>query len=192
MEWILWNPKNQTALVVIPEEVEVLIPLIRAKGHQNNTVHLVTYMAPFTKDMVHFSNLSYYTLPPLPSGHRVPEWLSMELGIFAGRMYANFSECTAFKNYLASSDGAGFSTNPADFLLDWLTLRRKGQDVLQTPVGYVCQGRQLREDHFFFVTSPDDLGNTSARSLKEARLAADSDSDDGDSEMEWSTEEEEL
>ncbi len=157
MEWILWSPKSQTALIVIPEETELLIPIMRAKS----AVHLITYAAPFTKDMEHFNNLSYYVLPPLPSGHRVPQWLSIQLGMFAGRLYADFSECAALAKYLEHSANLVRWVNPARFLLEWLVLRRKGQDVMHTPVGYVCQGRSLREDHPFFVSRQARLGDSS-------------------------------
>ncbi|GAB1319238.1 ubiquitinyl hydrolase 1 [Madurella fahalii] len=153
VEWLLWNPTQQTALIVVPEEVELLIPLIRNKASsgQQSAVHLVTYMAPLSREMMHFNDLSFYALPPLPKGHQVPEWLSLELGIFAGKTYANYAECTALKRYMELPDVAAFSTNPAGFLLEWLALRRKGQDVTHTPVGYVCQGQRLREDHHFFA-----------------------------------------
>jgi hypothetical protein len=32
-----------------------------------------------------------------------------------------------------------FTTDPINFLLDWLTLCRKGQDIMRTPMGYICQ-----------------------------------------------------
>ncbi|KAI4858954.1 hypothetical protein F4820DRAFT_441213 [Hypoxylon rubiginosum] len=43
----------------------------------------------------------------------------------------------------ASADDA------VSFLLEWLTLLRKTQDILQTPMGYICTGRTPGEDHPF-------------------------------------------
>lgn len=87
--WVLWSETSQTALVIIPEEAEIIIPLIRAaKG----SVYLLTYASPVTKKMLQFNNLDYYTLPPLPDGWRAPSWLKIEFGIFAGRLYFEFDE----------------------------------------------------------------------------------------------------
>ncbi|KAK6601216.1 hypothetical protein H4I96_06557 [Botrytis cinerea] len=47
IEWILWNPSNETALIVIPEEVELLIPVIRTA--KEPMVYLIAYAAPITK-----------------------------------------------------------------------------------------------------------------------------------------------
>jgi hypothetical protein len=37
-----------------------------------------------------------------------------------------------------------------NFLHEWLELRAKGQDFAQTPMGYVCSGKVLTEEHPFF------------------------------------------
>ncbi|KAF4631564.1 hypothetical protein G7Y89_g6567 [Cudoniella acicularis] len=162
VEWVLWNPSNGTALIIISEEAELLIPIIRAA--RKPMVHLITYAAPVTKNMLHFNGLSYYVLPRLPGGYRAPDWFSIELGIFAGRLYINFPECAPLTKYLHLVDKTGteapqsniehvgiFTKNPVDFLLEWLTVCRKGQDIMHTPMGYICQGRPLHENHPFFV-----------------------------------------
>jgi hypothetical protein len=146
--------------VVISEEVELLIPILRSQKRPR--VYLITYAASITKNMLHFSDLSYYVLPRLPDGYVAPEWLSIELGIFAGRLYMNFAECSPLIKYLQLVDktaqsGNGqqvklFTQNPIGFLLEWLAIRRKGQDVMHTPIGYICQGRPLHENHPFFVS----------------------------------------
>jgi hypothetical protein len=59
----LWNPSSETALVVISEEVELLISIIRAA--KKLKVHLITSAAPVTKKMQYFNGLSYYVLPAL-------------------------------------------------------------------------------------------------------------------------------
>lgn len=42
VEWILWSPSTLTALLIVPEEAELLIPVIRRAGQSAN-VHLITY-----------------------------------------------------------------------------------------------------------------------------------------------------
>ncbi|KAB8287403.1 hypothetical protein EYC80_010107 [Monilinia laxa] len=163
VEWILWSPSNETALIVISEEVELLIPMIRTASKP--MVHLITYAAPVTKSMQHFNGLSYYVLPNLPNGYKTPEWLSIELGIFAGRLYINFTEYASLSDYLQLSheitssppldyagDASIFTNNPIEFLSEWLTLRRKGQEIMHTPMGYICQARSLHENLSFFTS----------------------------------------
>jgi hypothetical protein len=176
VEWVLWSPSNETALIVISEEVELLIPIIRAATEPK--VHLMTYAAPVTKTMLHFNGLRYYVLPRLPVNYTVPDWLSIELGIFAGRLYFNFSEVGPLARYLRLAEktntepvhsskehGAVFTKNPIDFLLEWLPFRRMGQDILHTPMGYICQGRPLHENHPFFVARISDAGEARISSV---------------------------
>lgn len=81
--------------------------------------------------MQHFNGLSYYILPPLPIGHTIPEWFSIELGIFAGRLTFNFPECAPLIKYLQLENGIDtetperdgehantFTTDSINFLLD--------------------------------------------------------------------------
>lgn len=196
VEWILWNPSNETALIIISEEAELLIPIIRAEKQPN--VHLIAYAAPVTKAMVHFNNLSYYVLPRLPPGSVVPDWFSIELGIFAGRLYVDFAECEPLKNYLELKermDGAAppksseqtsiFTKDPVGFLLEWLTLRRKGQDIMHTPMGYICHGRPLYESHAFFKTQRRDVEEGITPFLSTGGTGGNSgDSEDVDSDFE--------
>ncbi|KAL9104009.1 MAG: hypothetical protein Q9163_000987 [Psora crenata] len=96
--WILWSVATETALVIIPEEAELLIPLVmKVKKPQT---HLLTYAAPVTRKMLHFNNLKYYTMPALPAGWEPPRWLTIELGIFAGRLYFDFDEYSDLLAYL--------------------------------------------------------------------------------------------
>jgi len=43
----------------------------------------------------------------VPTGWKPPTWLSIELGIFAGRLYFYFEEYTDLRRYLSSGDDAG-------------------------------------------------------------------------------------
>ncbi|KAK3353831.1 hypothetical protein B0T25DRAFT_632188 [Lasiosphaeria hispida] len=152
VEWILLNPTSQIALIVVPEEAELLIPMLRetTSSKRGALTHLITYVLPLSRDMSNFDGL-LHSLPPLPAGHQVSGRLWMELDIFAGRLYAGFDKCTNLRRYMESPDGAAMSANPAGFLLEWLALRHKGQDITHTPMAYVCQGWPLREDHHLFA-----------------------------------------
>jgi hypothetical protein len=126
--------------------------------------------------MLHFNNLMYYSLPRLPKNWKPPAWLTIELGILAGRFYFEFAEYAALANYLGlvemdlgdfsstttnadgikNEEGKGratrsFTEKPLSFLQEWLAVRRKGQDFVHTPMGYVCQGGRLKPSHPFFV-----------------------------------------
>ena len=159
VEWILWNPSNETGLIIVSEEAEILIPIIRAVRRPK--VHLITYAAPVTKSMMHFNSLAYYVLPQMPSDYKMSEWLSVELGIFAGRLYAAFPDCSFVEQYLqmgknekTASEGNNERgktpvKDPANFLLHWLTICRKGQEIIHTPMGYISQGRSLHRNHTF-------------------------------------------
>ena len=140
-------------------------------------VHLITYAVPVTKNMLHFNELSYYVLRRLPDSYIAPDWLSIELEIFAGRLYINFSEFAPLTNYIQLADMTcthspqrrtehvgNFTKNPVDFLLEWLTACRKWQDIMHTPMGYICQGRPLYESRPFFAarsTGDKEVGGSS-------------------------------
>lgn len=167
-------------MVIIPEEAELVLPIVRASGaSQTNhpaAAHLIAYAAPVAKTMLVFNNLAYYSIPTLPVDHVIPDWFRVELGVLAGRLYADADECESLARFLHRSISSGtagsddddpeeeeedglqpyetvrhtesdsFAESPAVFLLEWLSTRRGGQEVLHTPVGYVCTGRALREE----------------------------------------------
>ncbi len=173
VEWILWSPSTQTALVIIPEEAELLIPRLRLSANKPS-VYLVAYAAPVTKAMACFNSLQYYSLPRLPTEHIFPEWFRIEIGILAGRLYIDLVEWDPVARYLrspsevddshAESDArprladamspVSFSDDNVSFLLEWLTLRRKTHDILHTPVGYICTGRTLENGHPLWQHTP--------------------------------------
>ena len=172
---------SQSAIVVIPEEAELLIPIVRTASSPA-IVNLLTYAAPLTRKMLHFNDMKFYTIPPLSDGTwTAPTWLTVELGLLAGRLYFDFSEyealCKLFNveelpleaDPRADSTRTENSTDsqaakivqersrvlgskPLTFLQDWLATTRKGQDFLHTPMGFVCQGNQLKADHPFFAS----------------------------------------
>lgn len=164
VEWILWSALTETALVIIPEEAELLIPIIRRAG-RTCLVHLMTYAPPVTKSTLrNFNGLDYYNMPPLPDDYQFPKWFTIELGIFAGRLYVSHEECALVAQYLKMSESAEdqldgpaeeeetFARNPVTFMSEWLAHRRQS-DIQQTPMGYILRGRieALGPDHAFFT-----------------------------------------
>lgn len=150
-----------------------MVPVLRAIP--TLFVHLIIYAAPATKRMLHFNRLDYYALPNLPVDWAPPSWLPSELGILAERLYFDFSEYNLPLDSFnlkpesqpghESGDGSNTTTSSAEktrarkflrVLHEWLALRRQGQDISHTPMGYVCQGWKLRSDHPFFSTKIDD------------------------------------
>lgn len=169
---------TQIALVIVPEEAELLLPIMRTC--MPPSTHLILYAAPWTKTMLHFNNLLYYSLPELPDGWAPPDWLPFELGILAGRLYFTFSEYEDIINRLYSPSGNTSEDNESadlwaeaknrlNFLQEWLAVRRQGEDVTETPMGYVCQDWPLPGNHPFFTSrkiKTDDVDDLGLQSLR--------------------------
>lgn len=149
--------------------MEVLLPILQETP--NSPTHLLTYAAPVTRTMMPFNDLKYYALPDMDDNWKPPKWLTMELGILAGRVYFKFSEYDDICQYFGvsgtedqeeeqtteqnslSENNSMFSNKPLSFLQQWLSLRRKGQDFTHTPMGYVCQSKILTSAHPFFSSA---------------------------------------
>lgn len=182
--------------MIIPEEVEHVIALIR--DSKETFTNLITYAAPVTRKMLHFNNLGYYAIPAMPAGWEPPAWLTIELGIIAGRLYFAFKEYGDLRKYLgfeekvakpkerledsvhstelqetdrgaddtaeeeeiiaSTREELSFTPKPLAFIQDWLAVRRKGQDFKHTPMGYMCQDKQLSADHPFYTCVKNDGG----------------------------------
>lgn len=177
VNWILWSIVSEAALIVIPEEAEHLLRLVRQSA--SSPTHVLTYSAPVTRKMLHFNDLKYYAVPTLPSDWEAPLWLRTELGIYSGRLYFEYSEYHSILGFLGIQEkvdevalqedcveeepemhiaelrieqkARAFSRKPLAFLKEWLAVRRKGQDFMHTPMGFICQGKQLLESHPFFL-----------------------------------------
>lgn len=44
----------------------------------------------------------------------------------------------------------GLSPKPFTFTQDYLSVRRRGQEISHTPMGFLCMGKPLHENHAFF------------------------------------------
>ncbi|KAI1771547.1 hypothetical protein F4818DRAFT_454673 [Hypoxylon cercidicola] len=94
VQWILYTKSPETAIIVTPEEAELLINIIRDTEREQGAspTFLITYAAPVTRRMMHFNSLKFYSLPSLPKEWQPSKWLITELGYFAGRLYFDWSE----------------------------------------------------------------------------------------------------
>ncbi|KAK2040736.1 hypothetical protein LZ31DRAFT_603645 [Colletotrichum somersetense] len=178
VSWLLWSQVTDVALIVVPEEAEALLPIMRDATFTGAT-NLIVYSAPVTRKMVHFSDLKYYSVPTLPTEWRAPAWLKIELGLYAGRLYFEWTEYDQLCDFLgidqslplleyleeegsesdstdnqhgsgARSAATGLTNRPLSFVQEWLASRRRGQDFLSTPMGFIAQGKMLQENHPFF------------------------------------------
>ena len=124
--------------------------------------------------MLAFNDLNYYALPSLAKDWKPPQWLILELGILAGRLYFQFEEYADICRYFGlqtvdvrqgqitqetshTRQSRIFSGKPLSFLQKWLSVRRKGQDFTHTPMGYVCQSKTLTADHPFFGATENQI-----------------------------------
>ncbi|KAF9883007.1 hypothetical protein FE257_004347 [Aspergillus nanangensis] len=164
VHWVLFSTLSDSFLVVVPEEAEMLISLIRERPPPN--IHLMTYVAAVTKRMLSSDSLNFYLLPRVSANWSPPSWLSLELGFLAGRLYFQYNEYRDILDCLGHTNGTdnprdrrapslapSAATSPLGFLLEWLAIRRQGQDVSNTPMGYVCRGWDLHAEHAFFQTA---------------------------------------
>ena len=196
-------------MVIIPEEAELAISILRdlQDCHKASPTHLLSYSAPITRRMLHFNYLNYYGFPAMAREWKAPTWLTIELGIFAGRLYFYYEEYEELLDFLglreasnvfsperetftaAPPEGDGVDEKLDDpgteapqvdeateatkrpptlslsFLQEWLAIRRKGQDFMHTPMGYVCQGKPLKANHPFFAKTDATGSPTAAEHL---------------------------
>jgi len=104
VNWVLWSHVSEAAIIVIPEEAELLIPILRQA--KSGEAVLITYSAPVTRKMLHFNRLQFYSIPVLPANWVAPQWLTTELGIFAGRLYFEWHDYKAIRQFLGMSEDA--------------------------------------------------------------------------------------
>ncbi|CAG8973686.1 hypothetical protein HYALB_00002252 [Hymenoscyphus albidus] len=219
VNWVLWSPINEIAMVIIPEEAERLLPLLREINPA--PTHLLTYAAPVTRKMMIFNDMTYYSVPAMPEGWKAPMWLKIELGIFAGRLYFQYSDYEELCKYLGAHERAQemdddddsllleqpdtcaddpegeyieraepvkkenepktFTKKPLVFMQEWLAIRRKGQDFTHTPMGQLCQGKALKEDHpFFSMPEAPKKKDALPRGFQATRIADEEEDDDVD------------
>ncbi|KAF3286586.1 hypothetical protein TWF970_008438 [Orbilia oligospora] len=120
----------------------------------------------------------FFTIPPISEDWSPPTKLSIELGIVAGRLYFTYEHSNAIKEYLNLDDEEAnqeksqakamvLAFRPLEFLREWLMLKRKGQDFLHTPMGYLCQSKVLSQTLAFFKEDVSRLENLTENSKPE-------------------------
>jgi hypothetical protein len=166
----------EVAVVLIPEEAEVILRMMYAK-ETHPQVHLITYASPVTRRMLPFNNLTFYAAPAMSPHWKAPQWLKTGLGLLAGRLHFEWQEYESLSELLGvrssdavtmdgaddddaeTSDGGKnegiqvvktFSPRPLLFLQEWLSLRRQGQDFAHTPMGFLVQDKPLHATHPLF------------------------------------------
>lgn len=162
VHWLIWHKQSPDILLIIsPFEAEKLLPeLAKSTG-----AHLLTYAAPAARGMVHFSDLKFFSYPPLTRGWTAPARAAEQLSIFAGTIYFKYDDYASLSSYLGLEAGTAPRTataqagqlckKPLVFLREWLAVRRKGQDFSRTPMGYVCRSRKLGPTDPFFAVGAD-------------------------------------
>jgi len=78
--------------------------------------------------MLHFSDLDFFAIPPLPKGWRPPSWLVIELSIFAGSVYFSFDQYEPLHKFLGQQIGGAVLDLEADVNLDELNDDENLQD----------------------------------------------------------------
>ncbi|KAK6334542.1 hypothetical protein TWF730_003756 [Orbilia blumenaviensis] len=179
VNWILISTITNIGIIVTPEEAEYLIPHVNARSRESreSPVHLITYAAPITRKMAQFDSLRFLSIPPLPVEWNPPAKLLVELGIVAGRLYFAYEHAADLKDYLdlanngleesLMAEAVVFTGRPLSFLQEWLTLKRKGQDFLHTPMGYLCQSKALLPSHPFFKDGNGEIPVVAVQKIQE-------------------------
>ncbi|UZP43159.1 hypothetical protein NXS19_010975 [Fusarium pseudograminearum] len=208
VEWILWSPLTDTALIVIPEEAELLLMTLRDR---ETSVSMLTYAAPVTKTMWRFNTLDYFIIPTRDETPSFPPWLAIEIGVLAGRLYFSYSEYAHLVSWLginkddlptAIQDDSSLETclterglfidRPLKFLLEWLTYRRQTQDIMHTPMGFLCQGKKLDPGHSFFASATTSQEVLEARPDVEGGVDVKVNADVSDDDSDWDDGDDEL
>jgi hypothetical protein len=197
VHYLMWSCLAGVCLIVSPEEADLLIPILRSSLCPE--VHLIIYEAPVTRrGCQNFNNLDYYAVPPLSVKFRAPDWLKIELGIFAGRLYFDWTEKAVILEYLGLSAGGdqteftvptgqeAFAKKPLTFLHEWLAVRRKGQDFEHTPIGFLTTGKPLSPDHPFFLSATTGESEMEAK-LYKPPVQVEEESDDDDDHEDYFT-----
>jgi hypothetical protein len=82
--WILSSRHSDALIVLSPHEANLLLPLIR----QSQAVHLHVYTPKVIQGMRSFSDLRFYTVPPLPPNWTPPTCgIRSQLSLFSGQLY---------------------------------------------------------------------------------------------------------
>lgn len=202
---------------MIPEEAEQLITILRRE--ESPLVWLINYAPPVTKAMQPLSSSPYCFVPPRATNDPLPTWLSVELNVFAGGLHFRYEEYKPLLSWLSAEergspggscagggDAVGISSakvqckltteQPHKFLLEWLTYRRQTEEILYTPMGFVCQRKPLQPDHQFFAVrtaaDAEEGGGGVLNSLAPGRTQTENGDEDEDEDSDWGVDEDDV
>ncbi|KAL8894541.1 MAG: hypothetical protein Q9192_004234 [Flavoplaca navasiana] len=145
VHWLL-VPKNtmvQDAVLLISQyEVNQCLDRIQAP---TSGVTLISYEPRVSRSMPSIDSSPIEFLPGASQAwNDLEESLRQELHLFAGQLYfTTFAEYELLAESLATKDA-----NPLNFIKEWIGIRRKGRNYLQTHVGQVVSGGVLHEEMF--------------------------------------------
>lgn len=133
-------------LLLSQHEVNDLIHDIR---HESSEVILHSYEPRVTKSMSAVDSASVEARSlSVERWLEVDPWPRLELHVFAGQLYLD-----TYDQYRQLCEMLGFApssmpTIPLSFVKEWIGIRRRGQNYLQSHVGQIVSGRVLKEDVF--------------------------------------------
>jgi len=175
VNWIVSHMLQDGSLIFVvmsPYEVDLLLQDIRASKH----VRLHMYASRTTQAMKPLDDLTFYCIPPLPSGNESPSFdVRCQLNIWSGQLYLDSYEMYLHLCLLlgiSSSEEAGYSSvesdrfvpkrgrikkmvdvclfdeSPLALLKTLFGLRRKGMSYQQTHMGKILHARLLSQEDF--------------------------------------------
>lgn len=175
VNWIVSSNIDQPIMVIMsPYEINELIPQIR----RSRSVFLHIYSPKITKAAPSYEELTFCTIPSVPSSWHPDSSLVDQLNIFAGQLYFRdrdsyervcrflslyLKEMPAGNTVCVRSDGfvepgdrqtlgmdpnSPFSKDPVPFLRSLVGFRRKGQSYLATHIGQILHARLLMDRDF--------------------------------------------
>ncbi|XEU95815.1 hypothetical protein FSHL1_001100 [Fusarium sambucinum] len=147
VNWVLWSSVADIAVIIVPEEAEALIPLMRDLNVNVNT-HLLVYSAPITRKMLQFNDMNFHSIPPLPLSWKAPIWLQIELGVYSGRLYFEWEEYLSMCTLLGIQEGTPENGVEADGEGPEDEVSREDGQVSE-PV--VCEQKQLVQTPLTFL-----------------------------------------
>ncbi|KAK7928695.1 hypothetical protein PG985_005693 [Apiospora marii] len=71
-------------------------------------------------------------------------------------------EAKPSRNGHKEQEPSGFTSKPFTFTREWLSVRRRGQDIAHSPMGFIASGKPLHADLPFFRRPREEVGVTTA------------------------------
>ncbi|KAL8936479.1 MAG: hypothetical protein Q9216_004910, partial [Gyalolechia sp. 2 TL-2023] len=144
VHWLLVSKEAGVRDILLISQYEVNVLLDQILNPSSRAV-LVCYEPRVSRSMV---SLDMSTSHPLPSAKEAWESISQEakqqLHLFAGQLYfTTYADYEHYKGQLNADNTALLG-----FVKEWMGIRRKGQNYLQSHMGQVVSGRVLHPEMF--------------------------------------------